>query len=145
MRVSELGLPGTAEQKLAQLAMAIEIHCRQRFSTCKSVMEIAAMLIVADTCGIELVRRRKSEFIDSVPPKVLPVLESMTGSDDCAELLSGRGISYRGRQSVLIEKAAPAPGSELNYRGSRQPLDDEIPSAPAGKAVRRYRGQIISD
>ena len=74
LRVSERGLPGAAEQKLAQLAMAIEIHCRQRFSTCRGVLEIAAMLIAAGTCGIELVRRRKREFMDS-----LPVLDEALG------------------------------------------------------------------
>ncbi len=145
MKVSELGLPGAAEQKLAQLAMSIEIHCRQRFSTCKTVVEIAAMLIVADTCGIELVRRRKTDFIDTLPPKVLPVLESMTGCQECLDILDGRGISYRGQRSVLIEPAVSGPGSELSYRGSHQ-LAGEAQRVPAAqRAVRMYRGRIVED
>ena len=128
MKVSELGLSETAQNKLGQLAMAVEIHCKQRFSIRKGTLEIAALLVMADASGNTLVKQRKEEFLQVLPAEIRLLLERMTGDEARNAVVHGTGVSYRGAQSVLTDRPREPAAEQTDLR-----------------KVRIYRGQPVFD
>lgn len=104
MKVQELGLDAISEGKLGQLAMAVELHCRQRFSTRKDVMDIAALLIVAETSDSALVMQRRDEFLRALPCPARVLLARMTGDAEVGRQGGMSGLFSR----MLGRMARPA-------------------------------------
>ncbi len=97
MKVSELGLSAGSESKLGQLAMAVEVHCKQRFSIRKDVMDVAALMVVAETCQHEQVMQRYLELLDSLQPAVRAMLLDLTGGQMPARSRAAEVAGFVGR------------------------------------------------
>lgn len=108
MKVHELGLCSESELRLARLAMAVEVHCKQRFSVRKNVMDVAAMLVVAEASEHALVAQRRMEFMDSLQPAVRKLVGGLIGEDEVIQQPRGAmfsqisaGTLYRGGKELL--------------------------------------------
>lgn len=133
MKVHELGLCAESDYRLARLAMAVEVHCKQRFSTRKDVMDVAAMLVVAETSEHELVMQRREEFLQSLQPAARKLMGSLTGEQDGSQVRISDGVIGQIPVGAL-------------YRGKplTEELLDGIYATNDPRGTRLYRGRMAS-
>lgn len=132
MNLQQMRLSEQALSKLSQLALAVEMHERRRFSLRKDVDQVLSLLKVALDSGKPMVQQKLGELIDALTPDAIGFFRTLGVSLSLPKpvnMVSGQQ-TYRGQ---VINKA-PA--------GRSRAASSQAEESTKKKKI-IYRGKVI--
>lgn len=127
MKPQQLRLSEQALGKLTQLALAVELHEKKRFSLRKDMGQVVGLLKVAASSSNNIILEKLADVYDS---------------------LSADTLGFFRKLGVTLEVPARASTSQQTYRGqvvkkAPKTVEPEATQASTGKKKIIYRGKVI--